>query len=289
LKLAVSLFVSAFAAATLSAQQISPSPAPDIRPLSDEFETAASLEKWNRFDRSEGWPDMVRRLAVADGHLSLEPYTSGWFAEFHAPFVFREVTGSFVATARVRVRGKESDVPAETWSLAGLMVREARPDSARKWEPRGENWLFLTTGVAFEKGKPVFETKTTVNSRSNLKLHPARSGWIELRIARVGPHFFLLTKYDGEKWRLLERFYRSDLPRTLQVGLNAYSGWDSASDLHNDPEKFNRTVLKDRRADVILDVDWIRFSRPEIPQGTDLGKLSDYSTPDSALLSFLGV
>ncbi|HEX7828272.1 MAG TPA: DUF1349 domain-containing protein [Thermoanaerobaculia bacterium] len=235
--------------------------------LSDEFATADSLAKWSRFETAEGWPDMAKRVAVDDGKLVVEPWTSGWYAEFHAPFLFREVSGAFDVTARVRVRGKKSDLPDEPWSLAGLMVREARPNSAKTWEPRAENWLFLTTGIAFETGKPVFETKTTVNSRSNLKLAPARSGWIELRIVRSGPNFTLMSRYDGEEWQTRETFFRSDLPRTLQVGVNAYTGWNSAQDLQNDPQKFNTTILKDRRADAILEVDWIRFAKPAEPQG----------------------
>jgi hypothetical protein len=243
---------------------------------------------WTRFDAAEGWPDMVKRAAVADGRLTVEPWTSGWYAEFHAPFLYKEVTGPFVATARLRVRGKESDVPAEPWSLAGLMVREPRPGSGKAWEPRGENWLFLTTGIAFETGKPVFETKTTVNSRSNLKLAPAKAGWIEVRIARVGPQFVLLSRYDGEAWQVRERFYRSDLPRTVQVGLNAYTGWNSAEDLQKDPQRFNTTVLKDRRADLVLEVDWVRFSRPELPAGLDVMALSDWKTSDAEVLKLFG-
>ena len=262
--------------------------AQDVATLSDEFAAAESLAKWTRFDAAEGWPDMLKRAQVADGKLVLEPWTSGWYAEFHAPFLFREVTGSFVATTRIRVRGKEGEIPAEPWSLAGLMVREPRPGSGKAWEPRGENWLFLTTGIAQETGKPVFETKTTVNSRSNLKLAPARAGWVELRIVRVGPNFILLSRYEGEKWQVRERFFRSDLPRTLQVGLNAYTGWNSALDFQNDPKGFNTTVLKDRRADAIVEVDWIRFERPNVPQGTNMMALTDFSTSDAQLLALFG-
>ena len=41
---------------------------------------------------------MVRRLEVRgdSGQLYLEPWTSGWYADFHAPFLFREVSGDFV-------------------------------------------------------------------------------------------------------------------------------------------------------------------------------------------------
>ena len=259
----------------------------DVAPLSDEFGSADTLAAWKRFDVAEGWPDQVKRLAVADGMLQLEPYTSGWFAEFHAPLLFKEVSGPFVVTARVRVRGKEGGIPGEPWSLAGLMVREPRPESGKKQEPRGENWLFLTTGIAEEVGKPVFETKTTVNSRSNLKLRPARDGWMELRIVRVGPSFVLLSRYDGEGWQVRERFHRMDFARHVQVGLCAYTGWNSVPDLHGDPVRFNTTVLKDRRADVVLDVDWVRFARPSL-QGVSPTSLTDPATTDAELVRLFG-
>lgn len=257
--------------------------AQDLTSLSDDFSTPESLAKWQRFDVVEKWPDMLRRAAIADGNLILEPYTSGWYAEFHAPFLFKEVQGSFMVTARLRVRGKEKAIPTEAWSLAGLMVREPRKDR----EPRGENWLFLTTGVADDVSQPVFETKTTVNSRSNLKLTPAKAGWVELRIVRVGPAFILLSRYEGEPWQVRERFYRMDFARTAQVGVNVYTGWNSAREFHNDPQKFNTTVLKDRAADAILEVDWIRFADARVPRGTNVMALD--AATDEQLLGLFGI
>ena len=282
------LLLLSLLALPLSAQPQQGPPPQDVTKLSDEFGAPESLAAWSRFDAAEGWPDMLKRAEVKGGNLVLEPWTSGWYAEFHAPFLFKEVSGSFVATARVRVRGKEAEIPSEAWSLAGLMVREPRPQSGAKWEPRGENWLFLTTGIAHEIGKPVFETKTTVNSRSNLKLHPAKSGWVDLRIVRLGPNFILMSRYDGEGWQVRERFFRLDLPRTLQVGLNVYTGWNSALDFQDKPEKFNTTVLRDRKADAILEVDYIRFAKPPIPQNLDLATLTNYSLSDAELVKIFG-
>jgi len=108
---------------------------------------------------------MAKRIEVVDGKLIIEPWTSGWYADFHAPFVFQEISGDFTVTTRLRIRGKSTDLPNEPWSLAGLMVRAPRPNSGKSWTPNGENWLFLTTGIAFEIDKPVFETKTTVTLR----------------------------------------------------------------------------------------------------------------------------
>jgi regulation of enolase protein 1 (concanavalin A-like superfamily) len=197
------------------------------------------------------------------GALYLEPLTSGWYADFHAPFLFKEVTGDFVATARLRVSGLASDVPRTPWSLAGLMVRAGRDVGPRTWTPGGENWLFITAGVADDVSAPVLETKTTVNSRSRLRLHPARAGWVELRIARRGAAFELLSRHDGEDWVVRERFERPDLPATVQVGLNAYTDWYTAQPLHGDPLRFNTTVIRDGKPDLALRVDYVRFERPE--------------------------
>jgi hypothetical protein len=145
------------------------------------------------------------------------------------------------------------------------MVRAPRAVTPADWTPGGENWLFITTGVADDVSAPVFETKTTVASRSRLRLHPAKAGWVELRIARTGATFVLASRYDGEGWVERARFERADLPATVQVGLNAYTDWYSARPLHNDPRAFNTRVIKDGRPDLAFRVDWVRFGAADAP------------------------
>ena len=254
--------------------------------IGDEFESPASLANWTSFEATQGWPDHLRRAAVVDGVLEIEPWTSGWYAEFHAPFLHREVTGDFVVTARITANGLQGEIPTSTWSLAGLMVREPRAVTPTTWEPRGENWLFITTGVADRVDVPVYESKTTVNSRSNLKLRRAPSGWVELGVARLGPSFFLLVREDG-KWRVHERFHRMDLPRTVQVGLVAYTDWDSAGELQRDPRRFNTTVLKDGKPDLKARVDWVRHKPLRMPPGRDPRALTDPWVPEADILALL--
>jgi regulation of enolase protein 1 (concanavalin A-like superfamily) len=257
---------------------------PPITSLSDEFDGAASLERWRSHGAAEGWAEMIRALDVSGGALRLEPTVSGWYADFRGPFLFQEVTGDFVATTRVRARGTRTDLPSATWSLAGLMVREPRATTAETWEPRAENWLFATTGIAARAGQPVLETKTTVNGRSALNLHPVPAGWIELRIVRVGADFLVFYRPEGAaEWTLQERFHRPDLPRALQVGINAYSGWDLVPELWNDPAAFNRTVLADRPTDLAAEFDWIRFDRPTLPDALRGLRLSDHRVPAADL------
>lgn len=242
-----------------------PVSARDLKSLSDEFTNASSLSRWIPYHVAEGWPDHTKKVAVdpsGSGTLVLEPWTSGWYAELHAPFLYKTVKGDFSVTTRLQARGRDSEVPERTWSLAGLMVRKPRTTGRDDWKPGDENWLFLTTGVAQEPGKPVFESKTTVKGKSRLELHPARSGWIELRIARTGPAFTLSYRYPGDPgddWVEHRRFERPDLPEEVQVGLIAYTDWDSAQHLQNDPFRFNTTVIKDGKPDLVTLVDYVRF------------------------------
>lgn len=291
------LFSTLFLSLPLAAQQrIVNGPgggsAPSLTPitsLSDEFDGAASLGRWRSHGAVEGWPEMIRTVdadASARGALYLEPTVSGWFADFRGPFLFQEVTGDFVATTRVLARGTAGALPSTTWSLAGLMVREPRTTTAQTWEPRGENWLFATTGIAARPGAPVLETKTTVNGRSALNLHPVPAGWMELRIVRVRADFLVFYRPEGAaEWTLQERFYRPDLPPTLQVGVNAYSGWDLVPELWNDPAAFNRSVLADRPTDFAAEFDYVRFDRPRVPEALRGVRLSDYRVPAADLVA----
>lgn len=275
-----------FIATALALLTSAPSSAAELL-FADEFESGDSLAQWQSFEPSNGWPDHLRRASVVDGALELEPWTSGWYAEFHAPFLFREIEGDFFASTRLRVDGKKGGLPQSAWSLAGLMLREPRRVAPDAWEPRAENWLFVTTGVAENTQQPVFETKTTVNSRSNLKLRPAPTGWVELGIARIGPNFLIMVREEDKPWRILERFYRSDLPARLQVGIAAYTDWNSAGELQKDPHAFNTTVLRDGKPDLVARVDWLRARRIDLPRDVNPWFLSDYGVDEKTLLELV--
>ncbi len=227
-----------------------------------DFDDQVQLKDWKRFYQAEGWPDMMQSIAIKDGMLYLEPYTSGWYADYHAPFLFREVTGDFTVHTRLLISGRKTKMPQTTWSLAGIMVRAPRNITAEQWTARGEDWLFLTTGLADRLDQPVFETKTTVKSKSRLKLYPNRLEWVELKVARKGAIFTLWYKYDREDWQKIETFERPDLPATLQVGLNAYTDFYSADKaLMQDVYRYNQTVVTYGKPDLKVSVDFININQ----------------------------
>jgi hypothetical protein len=278
----------------------------DLADRSDEFDGARPLTgegaggRWRWFHEQFGWPSMVRRAAVgaaggSPGVLTLEPLQSGWFADYHAPFLFQPVRGDFDVMARVRAgsasRGADS-LPGALWSLVGLMARSPRAATPATWAPNRENWLFVTTGTAEAAGVPVFESKSTVNSGSNLKLRPARAGWVELRIVRLREVFLLLSRLPGEGWRVRERVLRRDMPwAELQVGLVAYTDGTSAPPELRDPQAHN-TLGPDARArlgnaDLRAEVDWVRFRRPPALRGVAPDWLVDHEVSEGAILRFL--
>ena len=245
----------------------------DLSALSDEFNGASSLAPWQNLSIVEGWPSQIQKMDVnvtSPGALYLVPYTSTWFEEYHGVFLYKEVTGDFIVTTRIRANGKHSAVPTSAYSLSGIMARAPRDGlTPGTWTPGHENWVFITTGVGHAAdGAPQIETKTTVNSASDLRLIPSSTDWLDLRVVRVGQTFVMLYRLPGESWTLSRCFNRPDLPQRLQVGLNAYTDWDRInSQYFNNEVAFNRTLLTgpDTHPDLIVRDDYIRFGRPPVP------------------------
>ena len=269
----------------------------ELSVLSDEFDDAA-LTGWTRFDEAFGWPNKIKALDVGEttpGALHLEPYHSAWVRDLNAPFLFREVRGDFDVRARVRVRGQNGDIPGGTWSLGGLMARVPSRLNAAQWAPRSENWHFITTGVGYVAGEPMTETKGTYNSYSSLKLRPFGTGWVELRPVRVGMVLVALARPEGEtEWRVRDRFYRMENSPVMQVGLIAYTTSDAVPPGPENPEVINRAVDREAPVDMILEADWIRFSRPRPQVSPDwygqvsTNPLADPNLPEVELLALLG-
>ena len=273
--------------------------ADDLAPLSDEFAARDALgSEWTLFHEAFGWPDKIKALDVGrstDGALHLEPYHSAWVRDLNAPFLFKTVDGDFDVRARLRVRGAQGEIPGGTWSLGGLFARVPNRATAAAWEPRRENWHFITTGVGHVAGESMTETKSTFNSYSSLKLRPFPSGWVELRLVKVGMAMVALARAEGESaWKVRDRYYRMENSPRMQVGLVAYTTSDDVPPGPEDPEKINRSVDNQAKVDMTLEVDWIRFARPVTRAVPDwyvqvsANPLADPNLPEAEVLRLIG-
>jgi hypothetical protein len=236
--------------------------APPLASLSDTFADPASTSAWQVLegDLQDGVAPRFDIARTTPGELTIEPGRSWWVDRTRAFALFKPVTGDFVVTVAIRVTGKTSPAPTANWSLSGLLVRRPTSDRAK------ENWLAFRVGRV--DGVDVFERKTTVNGRSELVLSPAQTGSVELRVARVGRYFELLRRYPGQRWQLHRSYVRSDLPATLGVGIDAFSGYE------------------DTKADLVSHVDSIRFSPTGVPARLKKAVLAG-TKPERSLLQYL--
>jgi hypothetical protein len=220
--------------------------------LSDEFEGSA-LADWQTMQGDDFGDGTAHSVRVSDGVLTLTPVRSWWVDDKEALFIWKRVTGDFVATMRVQVTGTQTTDPQANWSLSGILVRNPASTHAN------ENWIAFRTGVVNESR--VYERKTTLRSRSVLVLNASPSGWVELRVARVGSRFFLLKHNTAGRWVEHWSYKRPDLPKTLEVGIDGFSGDESP------------------HADLVSRVDWYRFASTAVPaklRGASDAKLVPY-------------
>src|SRR4051812_10444532 len=170
--------------------------------LDDEFSRAASLAGWDvmQGEVRKGGPARYDAGRTTPGALTIFSSTSWWVHDMHAFYLSRQASGDFKVTIRIRASGRRSALPRANWSLSGLLVRAPTED------PEAESWIGWTVGAV--SGTPVFERKTTAHSFSELRLVPARPGWVELRVVRVGSTFALLRRYPGKPWVLQHAYLR---------------------------------------------------------------------------------
>lgn len=207
-------------------------------PASDEFGGTA-LSGWNVLRGDDFGEGTDHAISVDGGSLVLAPKVSWWVDGHEGLYVWKPVTGDFVATMRVNVTGTAAAKPDSDWTLSGILVRNPASTHER------ENWISLRTGVVH--GDWAYERKTTAGSRSVLVLSSSHEGWVDLRVARVGSRFFLLRRNAAGRWSLLWTYVRADLPRTLQVGMDAFTGFESP------------------HGDLVSHVDWFRFAPTGVP------------------------
>ena len=253
----------------------------DLAALSDNFGDPATLADWTELSAVEGNTNWVETLDIATtqpGELYVVPYASGWFEDWRGVFLHKSVTGDFDATMKLKVSGKHTEVPELLYSFAGLMARAPRVGGIEAWEPKKENWLFITTGFSEPANGPLvphLESKTTKDSVSDLRITRSQTGWLELRVLRLGAHFYTLYRFEGEPWYFSRKYERADLPDTLQVGLTAYTNWEAVNvDKYKDPGDASgapqaEAFLVDPEVspgDLVVRVDYVHFARPRLPE-----------------------
>lgn len=200
--------------------------------LGDEF-IDPSLPGWDATSGEIG-DGGTTTWAVENGQLVVHVAQSTWVNARHAFYLSKTVDGDFDVSARVLTTGEHGRLPTGDWSLAGLLVRDPRAA-----QTPAEQWLGWTVGRVRKRN--VLERKTTQNGVSQLVLLPARALRVDLRIVRRGATFTLYRRYPGQKWLKVFRYLRPDLGPTLQVGIDAQSGYGTAADL-------------------VAHVDWVRFA-----------------------------
>ncbi|GAB4461569.1 MAG: hypothetical protein OHK0029_27020 [Armatimonadaceae bacterium] len=264
--------------------------ADDLSALSDEFDNAATLGNWKRVHREEGWnADQLEKFDIGksrSGWMTMMPFTSTWYQDYRGVLAFKPVSGDFVMTTKVKTSGRNgSGPPRAQFSLAGIMIRAPRNLSPQTWRPGGENYVFLSLGSADRAGTYQFEVKTTVNSDSQLRTSPTNSGEAIIQVARIGSSLILL-KNEGGRWSVHQRYNRPDFPKTLQAGLTVYTDWPNAHSLP--PQQQNGTVVRGGSPDLLAQFDYVRYTRPQVPENLRGKALDNPAVSDSALLQFLG-
>ncbi len=241
-----------------------PAIADDLTGLSTAFDSPDDLAAWSEH-APDGFTPKWLAPRVEDGHLVLQPKSSGWFEDNQAGHLYHQISGDFIVSTRINVTGTDAALPQTPFSLSGLFVRAPRALSAATWTPGQENWLFFSIGTAAPAGEPHYEIKTTTNSLSTLKILPSPTGWVELRIARHGELFTLLERPDGRAdWRVVDQMIRPDLPLVLNVGLTAYADYGSVAPIYPDYNRYNTQGAVEEKADLLARIDRIDFRRPTV-------------------------
>ena len=275
-----------------------------LMPLGDEFNDPATLARWSDIDETEGWvlsTDESADISVTTpGHFRIVPKAMGWFANLRGVLFYKEVTGDFIATMKVRVLSRHNpanpaEVPNRFYSLTGIFIHEPRPfithaapvpyrtDSVwppaafgSDYVPNTENYIFLSYGTAGNPGTRQFEIKTTRNSNSILYFNSTgvpqatNEAWVQL--VRVGNTVVCLRKYtEGGPWIVENRYPNPDHPfpafgSTLQVGITAYTDWQNSEPYYNAGIQgiyhFNCARPTVGTPDLISEADYFRLQRP---------------------------
>jgi len=144
----------------------------------------------------------------------------------------------------------------------------------------------LTIGSADLVGSYQVASQNTENSVSDLSVE---SGWskAELRVVRIDDAFIMMARPEGGSWQIQKRYQRTDLSETLQVGMVAYTDWDTISGM--DALTFNNTAITTGNPDLVASFDFIRYQTAELDAGNQgLDILDQGTVSDADLLLMFG-
>ncbi len=260
--------------------------------LGDEFNDPRTMQNWSRLYQTEtGMVDHMESIdigATQAGFLTMRPLSSVWYMQYRGELTYKLVSGDFVVTTEMHVSNRaRTGAPTASFSLGGLMIRAPRNVPPPAGQPDGENYLFLSVGSADSPGNFQLEMKTTTNNNSVYDLLDAGAGEGTLQVARIGDVYILLGRPTGGQWYVLARYWRNDLPSTLQVGMTSYTDWDSCRVM--EPAVHDATRITWGHPDLEVGFDFVRFQRPVVPSEFANRDLSDtQSVSDDELLQFLG-
>ncbi len=194
----------------------------ELTTLSDDFSNADTIKEWKVHNS-----DQLKILVVEDGKLVLEPDPKvgsiAWYMDGTGPFVYKQITGKFVAEIQLKVSSikDHNRAPYGAFNSAGFVVRDPASNNGN------QNWIMYNIGqqdMGFGR-----EAKTTENSGSALSIYaaPAKYNSGKLRVCRIGSMFYMYHWLENEtKWIAedIEQFKREDLPQVVDVGMviNAY-------------------------------------------------------------------
>ncbi len=284
-----------------------------IDTLSDEFNRTCNFGDWKDLNVEEGWNASHMETIDVDeevgGHLNMMPYSTAWFQDRRSNLYYKEIGGNFVFTTKVYATNRdETSYPGPSYSLSGAMLRSPKTitEPSTEWQAGEENYVFLALGNAATNHPtcpscpaPHFEVKTTTNSFSNLNVTSIDTAAAVIRIARIDNAILVLYALPGEPFQVRQRYNRSDMPDTLQVGLVSYTDWGNAGGylqtFHNEytldetlyPDVLN--FMPTFNPQIKAHFDYARFTELDLPiEYENTNFLNETEVSDADLVTIFG-
>lgn len=237
--------------------------------LSDEFNESSSWSEWTKAIDVKTDDAYIGKFDInqtSEGHLYIEAVKGTWYGENTGHLSYKQITGDFVATMRVKVAGKSTAIPQGSYDLTGLMARVPNQKIEEAYSDSNENWEYLSTGGHADTR--IVDYKKNIRSSFTFQTAYVDTDWIELRLARIGNDIVKLYKEDGGAWQFAEANRRDDFPDTLQVGFCLLT------DLNGSPDNYTT-------------IDYVRFHEPVLTDEIAL-KIQDETVEDKDWIALLG-